>query len=436
MNKKYAEINERIFPYEVLFLATIVLYLFAPVRGGDDMWFITTYLTNFHGNLKEFLAFRYETWSTRLLLEVYTLLLLYFPILYCISMPIWLTAIAAGFNRLLEVKDHRMKWGICLSLLLLPISFHGDVGFVCTTVNYVFAFACLLWAVIPVIECQKGKKVHIFAYIGSIVLMVLGCNMEYYCPPFLIYSIYLLVRGIKTRKGFIFPVFMILMCIGALIYAFSAPASTVSAYNETNHFFPGYELLSTADKLQAGFVATAGGLTSTSVNGNTFLLPTLVLGLLLAVYGIEKQSSLFHKIISCVPFVITILTGGVARFLPDGNKWKELFFHTQAGWKWDSRFTLIVAFVFFASLLFGLFRVDKRLGWGGLLALFCRTTMGASSSVFASGLRTFYPLFFVICVAIGVILCKIKKREKPALAIFYIGMIVSYTINILYVTIL
>ena len=191
-----------------VFLA-VIIYLFAPSRTGDDGWFISTFLATYEGNLIEFLRYRYETWSTRLLLEAYTLLLIYMPVLYSISMPLWLMAIAAGFYRLLDRKDISMKWLIGGSLLLLPVSFNADAGYACSTVNYVFTFGCLLWAVVPVVECQRGKHVSIPAYIGSCVLMVLGCNMEYYCPPFLIYGIYLLIRGIKLRKGRIFSVLMV-----------------------------------------------------------------------------------------------------------------------------------------------------------------------------------------------------------------------------------
>lgn len=432
MKNRYKHISQQILPYQVLFFLTVTLYLFAPSRVGDDGWFISMFLTNYEGNLIEFLRYRYETWSTRLLLEAYTLLLIYVPVLYSISMPLWLTAIAAGFYRLLDRKELSVKWLIGGSLLLLPVSFNADAGYACSTVNYVFAFGCLLWAVVPIVECQRGKHVPVFAYIGSCILMVLGCNMEYYCPPFLIYGIYLLIRGIKLRKGRIFSVLVVLFAIGGLIYAFSAPASTVSAYNETNSNFLGYELLTTLDKLQVAFVATAGGLVSQGKNGNHFFLPTLLFGILLLLFGMEKKVSLLSRIVCGVPLFVTLLTGGIARFLPEGNVWRVWFFCEDSGWKWDSSFTLVVAFLFFGAIVFGLFRIDKRLGWSGLLALFCRTTMAASSSVFSSGLRTFYPLFFVLCISIAVLVFQIEKKKKPAITIFCIAMVVSYGANLCY----
>ncbi len=431
MSRKNQELNQRIFPYEVLFLTVFILYLFAPVRGGDDVWFITNFLTGCQGDLIAFLSFRYETWSTRLLLEAYTLLLLYFPFLYRISMPLWITAIAGGFIRLLDIQDNRTRWGICLSMLLLPVSFNANAGFVCSTVNYVFTFACFLWAIIPIVECQRGKQIPIGQYIWSLILMIFACNMEYYCPPFLIYCIYLLIRGLKRRKGRVVSALMVMLCIGGLIFAFTAPASTVSSYDSVDQFFPGYELLSAMDKLQAGFVSTAGGLVSTSMYGNHFLLGTLVFTIIFGTYFMNKNHKIYQKIIVWIPLFITICTGFTARFLPENTMWRKLFFHSDAGWQWDSSIALVVAFLFFGCVLYGFFQVDNRLGWIFLLVLFCRVTMGASRSVFASGLRTFYPVLFVICIACGILLCK-RERPKGSLAVFLVGILFTYIVNLFY----
>ena len=432
MKEKYKHISQQLLPYQILFFLAVILYLFAPSRMGDDGWFISVFLTNFEGNLTEFLKFRYETWSTRLLLEAYTLLLIYMPVLYSISMSLWLTAIAAGFCRLLDIKDLSIKWLVSGSLLILPVSFNADAGYACSTVNYVFTFACLLWAVVPIIECQRGKQVPVVAYIGSCILMVLGCNMEYYCPPLFIYGIYLLGRGIKLRKGRIASALVILFAIGGLIFAFSAPASTLSSYNDINTSFPEYHMLTTLDKLQVAFVSTAGGLISQGYNENHFFIPTLLLGVLLFLLGLEKEQKLSLKLNSGIPLFITLVTGGIARFLPEENVWRIWFYCKDSGWKWNSSFTLIITYLFFGSLLFGIFRVDKRLGLSGLLTLFCRITMAASSSIFSSGLRTFYPLFFVMCIIIAILTYKMAKRKRTGIVLFCIGIIISYFVNLIF----
>ena len=67
--------TRRIYPAEVLFVGIFLLWLPVPVTAGDDNWFLATYILNFDENLINFLRFRYDTWSTRLLLEAYTLFL-------------------------------------------------------------------------------------------------------------------------------------------------------------------------------------------------------------------------------------------------------------------------------------------------------------------------------------------------------------------------
>lgn len=433
MNQKYKQINERLIPYEVLFIALFFLYLFAPVRGGDDAWFITGFFTGFDGNLPAYLRMRYETWSTRLLLEAYTLLLLYLPVLYRISMPLWVVSIAVGLHRILRVDSSQMRWELCGSMLLIPISFHANAGFVCSTVNYVFTFACFLWAILPIVEEQRGKRISALRYIYSILLMIFACNMEYYAPPILIVCIVFSVRAFRMKKTRMISLIMTLVCILSLIFAFSAPSGTVAGYNSSDQFFPGYELLSTGEKLQAGFVATAGGLISTSMYGNSFFLATLVFGMLLLICGLGREKKIGAKICYGLPLVITLMTGGLARILPKEHVWRKFFMDAEAGWKWDSKVTLAVAAVFFAAMLFACFRLNRTLGRMCLLALFNRVTMGASRSVFSSGIRTFYPVFFVMCAATAMALRNTQKGKNVSVAIFCIGIIIMYITNFIFV---
>lgn len=437
---KSKSVKQKINPilhYEVLFLVLALLYIAAPVRNSDDMWFITTFLTTFKGNLAEFLMFRYETWSTRLLLETYSLLLLYVPTLYRISMPLWLVFIAAGFIRLLVIKDIKTKWMICFSMLMLPVSFNNNAGFVCSTVNYVFTFACGLWAFLPVVESQRGVQIRKGKYVFSVVLMLLACNMEYYAPPLLLITMFFFIRSLKLKKGRLLAGLMLFTVIVSVIFAYAAPTNTALAYNVESKFFPEYASYGTMDKLRMALVATAGGLTSTSKWGDTFVVPMIVIGILFVLctslhFETGKKQGKVLSIIFVSPLALTLVTGVLARFLPEHTMWSQLFFHTEAGWKWDAMLPLCMTIVFLGTLLGILFQLDVRLGWMGVLAIINRMTMGVSSSVFSSGLRTFYPLFFVLCIAGACIAGKTRCCQKAVQSVFWSGVAIMYIINVCY----
>lgn len=402
----------RIRPAEVLFGGVFLLWLFVPVRAGDDNWFLATYLLNFKENLFSFLQFRYETWSTRLLLEAYTLFLLKYPIVYRLSMAVWVTAVVTALHRLLGQRGNRkVMWAMCACVALIPMDINLRAGYVCTTVNYVFALGCILWAVVPVVERLRGNKPPLWQELFSLPLMVLGCNMEYYCPPALILCAVLAVWLVQKKKNPWLPIILTVIAAVSLWFALDAPASTVSSYDDSTQHFLGYENLSALQKLQAAFVSTAGGLVSTYCHGDDFFLGTLTFGGLLALWSLEKEKT-HLRWLYWLPSVMTLGIGLASRLAPQGSGIARVFFDSEGGWLWTSGWALLAAAVFFGVTLLCLWRVDRRLCAAFALALFCRVTMAASRSLFFSGLRTFYPMFYVYGGATAVLLIGLEKRRR------------------------
>ena len=172
----------RIYPAEVLFVGIFLLWLPVPVTAGDDNWFLATYILNFDENLINFLRFRYDTWSTRLLLEAYTLFLLKHPILYRLSMAVWVVAVVTGLRRLVgQNRNDKVLWAMCACVALIPMDLNLRAGYVCTTVNYVFTLGCILWAVVPVVERLRGNKPPVWQEVLSLLLMILGCALCWRC---------------------------------------------------------------------------------------------------------------------------------------------------------------------------------------------------------------------------------------------------------------
>lgn len=405
--------SRRIYPAEVLFGGVFLLWLFVPVMEGDDNWFLGTYILNFSEDLFSFLRFRYETWSTRLLLEAYTLFLLKYPIVYRLSMAVWVTAVVTGLQRLLGQKgNRRVLWAMCACVALIPMDINLRAGYVCTTVNYVFALGCILWAVVPGVERLRGNKPPLWQELLSLPLMVLGCNMEYYCPPALILCAVLAVLLVLKKKNPWLPIVLTAIAAVSLWFALDAPASTVSAYDSGTQHFPGYENLSMLQKLQAAFVSTAGGLVSTYCHGDDFFPGTLIFGAILALWGWERQGKLWRWLY-LLPGLMTLGIGLASRLAPRSSSFAKLFFDSESGWLWSNGWSLMAAAVFFGVTLLCLWRADRRLCAAFALALFCRVTMAASRSLFFSGLRTFYPMFYVYGGATAALLAGLEKRRKP-----------------------
>lgn len=419
----------RIRPVEVLFGGIFLLWLLVPVTVGDDNWFIATYILNFGENMPAFLSFRYQTWSTRLLLEALTVWLLKYPILYRLSMAAWVAAVVTALQRLLGRRgDRRVQWAMCAAVALIPMDINLRAGYVCTTVNYVFAMACILWAAVPVVQWLRGERLPVWQTVLAVLLMILGCNMEYYCPPALILFVALAVKAVRKKKNPTLPILLAVIALASLWFALDAPASTVASYDDTD-YFPGFEGLSVLQKLQAAFVSTAGGLVSTYRYGDDFFLGTLVFGVLLALWGWEGEGKAWRWLY-LIPGAMTLVIGLGFRLAPEGSVLARLFYDDQGGWLWSSPWTLALAAVFFGTTLVCLWRVNRRLCGALALALFCRVTMAASRSLFESGLRTFYPLFYVYGASSAVLLAGMERRRKAAWAVLLAMSGIMLLVNI------
>ena len=405
---------ERIRAPEVLFGVIFLMWLLVPVRVQDDNWFLATYVLNFQHRLLPFLSYRYGSWSTRLLLEAYTLFLLEHPFVYRMSMGLWVIALSDALRRLLgQQGNRRFFWAMTAAVLWLPVDINLRAGAVCSTVNYVFALACVLWGMVPVVTVIRSGKAPLWQMILSVPLMVLGCNMEYYAPAAFLACVLLAVLQVQRKQLPWLSVLLALIAAGSLWYAMASPAGTVASYNSSDGYFPGFESLSVLQKLRAAFVSTAGGLISTYAHGDDFFLGTLAFGVLLGLWGLEKEKT-WVRWLYLLPGAMTLTVGLTARIVPSGSAFATVFFDSQGGWLWNRLPALLATLVFFGCMGVCLWRVDRRVLAGWIIVLLCRVLMGISSSLFYSGLRTFYPVLYLLAAASAVLLSGLEKYRKAA----------------------
>lgn len=429
-------------PWIAIFFGFLLLYLPVSVRVEDDAWFSTVFFGLMDGNLFEFLSFRYETWSTRLILEALMIPLLRFAPLYKLAIASWFTFIAIAAARLLKLESSREKLALGAALFLIPIAVNSHSGYVCSTINYIFTTCCFLWAIMPAVERARGKKPPLWADLGSFVLMVIACNMELYCIPFLLITLALLIRAAGKKRFDWQCLVLALIAVGSGLFAALSPVNTASAYAnsaEELNMFPGFELLSMAEKLVVTTNSTAGGLISTYARGDSFIIGTLTLGLLLAIYGFSLPQK-WERAVWLSPFAIALLIGIPARLVPADSAFGSLFYAPSSGFAApggaaDWTLPLILALLFFASILWCCFRLNKWLGVFMSAALVSRLSM-ITISVYASGMRTFYLLLFAMCAAAAFATARLFEREKfkkISAAILALGAGAALIINLVFI---
>ena len=170
-------------------LAAVLWHVILSTNVGDDMVYFKTLLDG-NSSLGEILAHRYETWSSRMVIEAVLIPLVHCPLLWKILDIVIFTSLPVLLCGLLGVTG-RGRWFVTGLVLLYPFADMASAGWIATTTNYLWP----LWGVLVIGMVLKqlrcGRKVPVWeaaaaflacAYAGSqeqaAVLLLLLFGME------------------------------------------------------------------------------------------------------------------------------------------------------------------------------------------------------------------------------------------------------------------
>lgn len=241
-------------PYMVYFvLATILvkrMYL-----SGDDNYFVTVLNDN---SLFNWISIRYNTWSSRIILEGIMVTLLHSGI------RIWKVFNIAIFmilpyalNKLLNTKnDLKLKWLICLVAFLIPADCYGDAGWVATSMNYLWPLAFGLLAFIPLKKNISNEKMNAYEIVLYAISAIIACNQEQMAGVLAIaYFMLIIYNIIKKKKIDKTIILYFAIIVLSLIFILTCPGVDQRNISEINTWFPTYGELNLIDKIELGIVS-------------------------------------------------------------------------------------------------------------------------------------------------------------------------------------
>ena len=174
-------------------LAAVLWHVVLSTNVGDDMVYFKTLLDG-NSSLGEILAHRYETWSSRMVIEAVLIPLVHCPLLWKILDIVIFTSLPVLLCGLLGVTG-RGRWFVTGLVLLYPFADMASAGWIATTTNYLWP----LWGVLVIGMVLKqlrcGRKVPVWeaaaaflacAYAGSqeqaavLLLLLLGMEVLHY----------------------------------------------------------------------------------------------------------------------------------------------------------------------------------------------------------------------------------------------------------------
>ncbi len=373
-----------------------------------------------HYGFFEFALYRYQTWSSRLLIESLTMSMSAHYLVFDITMFIAVVCFFYCFNGIFLKNDK--YWGLrfitpALFLLIFPSIFFTSAGLIATATNYLFPLVAF------VIGWYCLEKKGLAWLVLSLPFLILACMQEQFTIFALItFSFYLLKDWFKKKKvNYNYLVGTVLAFIGT-VSAMVAPGSAHRNLVETKTWYPGFDKLSLVVKVAKGYMETNRVLFVTSELTIIYLLliTILVLSLLKRSYLASFLSgSVLYTVLSNRLGSTSILTA-VQRVIDFQNQQPITKFSFKANLYPITIYAVLLLVITIA--IFVLFE-DKWRATSAIVILAvgyaARMTVSLSPTIYASGLRTFTPLIFsglIVLVMLIRELYSLLKFEKQEVA--------------------
>lgn len=421
----------------LIFLFFLLFHLTIPLTHvkDDQLLFFEPLRHDYNGNYFKFLAHRYSTWSSRLVIETFTLYSVthfwFFRLINALMMTI-ASVLPAFFVRGSKTRTCDLLVSTAL-FCCIPLSLFYDTGWIATSTNYLWVYASALLASYSIWALLQ-KRCNKTLYIVGLLASIYTTNHEQMLPLFGTYSVlvlgYLVYRS-DLLVARILPFLGITLAnLGVILFS---NGNQVRYASEVAQWFPDYEALSLFRKLELGFSSTVRHLFF-----DQLALPVVLLFVLaLALYTKEKLSKLDY-ILPLIPIAISLfLTYNLFQFIP--STFREFFYaqFTQYGttFQFSNFKTWIPELILLGitiSILWCYLRVKTsftlRIIW---VLMFCaaivvRMILAFSPTIWASSGRTYLftlGLFSLLILSILNTIVSTRVRTIATFLLITIGLL-------------
>lgn len=407
------------FPY-VLAFAMLLVWNAQLNACGDDLYFASA-LQNGGRTIGAFLNERYQTWSSRILIEAVTVWLTQHIWLWRVLNALVMTGLAAFSARLVQEKSALVSWGLCAMVLLIPESALGDAGWIATQLNYTWPAMCALIALVPLKRAICGQRLAAWEALAAVPALLFAANQEQFCVALLaIFAAGIMKTAYTYRRMPRFCLAQLLITGACLLVIVLCPGNRMRYQSEVSTWFPGFEELTLLNKIEIGFSSTGYALV---MNKNAVFAG---FALLLATLVWMKRTDFLSRMVSAAPAAASVMMGyfpnTLAAFLPRVSRMRDALHETGTGATLRSIGTLIPDVflgALFVCVVFGLMVALGRKAGTSAVYVLCvglgiRMMLGFSPTIWASGVRTFVPLYAVLIALSGLLLREIGRAKDGA----------------------
>lgn len=419
---------QKIIFWGLLFLGLVMMHTHFTINRGDDLYFQNPAISE----IFNWLGFRYNNWSSRIIIEAVLVFLLKLPSFFWFIMNSLVIMLIIYTISYIFTKKTLLEIVLVFSLFFLyPFYQLNEAGWYATTLNYLWPLALGLFSLIPIKNCLDGKKEKKYMYPLYIISLLYACNHELMCAIILTFYSLFLIYLWKEKKVDKFLIIQWLLAIGSLIFILTCPGNNLRNIQELQTWYPEYANFSMFQKGALGVLSTF------SISFVDWKLPILLLSLIIPI-SLWNHKKILVKLNAFIPLIIL----GITKFLPQSfnikaffisfmNKVPEVPLNTLS-----MILLLIMCLIFILSIVVSLifiFQKEENIVKKYSLALIylagvtSRVIMGFSPTLYASGQRTFlfYHVSMIICLLCIFLKISENKSKKILILIDILFFIVS-----------
>lgn len=422
MNSYHKYRVNRILPYFILFFVALYIHSFWQA-GGDDVWFATI-LNN--RTVGEYYVWRYQTWSSRLVVESMLIFL-------CRS-NIWLWRVCDSAIIVLLVysiveliknkrnEDEIEVWTVMGLVVFFPYIYMSSAGWIATSLNYLWPLALGLYGLIPIKNVLNGEETSLFTEISVLPALLYASNTEQMAAIlFVVYLIVILYYYIKSKrfsKELIINFIIVAINLGIVLTCTGNAQRTIAEM----HWFPNFEQFLLLQKIIMSFVTTT--IQFWYEANSVYFIYTIIL--MIGVW--LRNKSKIHRMIGAIPFVYYVFCSKglevIFRISPSLEIYSPFQYISQVGFS-NYTYYMYAAINLILVLIniicyYLIFKKEYHFYIISLILLAgiaSRLVVGLSPTFFASGERTAIYFVFSLIGNAGYLLLNYiyEKLNNPSL---------------------
>lgn len=384
-------------PFIILLVALIIIHVIIKLNYGDDLIFKEVLNEN---KLFPWLISRYNTWTSRFVIEAIEVTVLHYnELLWKVINIAIIMLLAVSISKIFVKKNNiKYNWIIVCLIFIYPYKDMSTAGWGSTTINYIWPLSLGIYSLIAVKKILTNKIIKWYEFVLSTIALIYAVNAEQMCAIMLAIHVPITIYLIIKKKINFYIIIQSIICFFSLGFILKCPGNSARNISEVSRWFPEFADLSFIQKFLMGY---SSSLAKFVFEPNiVFMIAATLIFIIVHL----KEKNKYIRIISYIPIGCSIVFGifgfALAKISP------SIYNPVNSMTKYGIIEIIPLAILTISGLSFmSSIYICFKNTFKSLLCIYIlllgfasRIIMGFSPTIWASNDRTFLYMYFSIII--------------------------------------